>query len=98
MGLGLGDGVGDEAGDLQEVVLTGFEVADDDFELSEAVEQGGQSALLIGRQIAEALDEILDDLALAVVAEGEAVARPHSTGMEIVSVLQSSHGLVQVRV
>ena len=98
IGLGLGNGVGDETGDLQEIVLAGFDVADDDFELGEAVEQGGQSALLIGRQVAEALDEVLDDLALAVAAEGEAVARPHGAGVEVVSPLQPGHGLVQFRV
>ena len=40
MGLGLGDGVEDETGDFLKVVLSGLHVADDDFELGEAVEQG----------------------------------------------------------
>ena len=98
MGLRLGNGVGDEAGDLLEIVLSGLDVADDDFELGEAVEQGRQLALVFGRQIAEALDEVLDDLALGVAAKGEAVARPDGAGVQVVAPLESGHGLVQLRV
>ncbi len=47
MGLGLAAGVGDEAGDFLEVVLAGFEIADDDFELGEAVGAGAGSRRLL---------------------------------------------------
>ncbi len=98
VGLGLGDGVGDEAGDFLKIVLSGLDVADDDFELGEAVEQGGQPPLLLGRDVAEALDEVLDDFALAVAAEGEAVARLDGAGVQVVPPLESGHGLVQLGV
>ena len=94
--LGLGDGVGDEAGDFLEVVLAGLQVADDDFELGQAVEQGRQPALLLGRQVAEALDQVLDQLALAVAAQGQAVARPDGAGVQVVAPLEVDDGLVQV--
>ncbi len=49
MGLGLARGVGDEAGDFLEIALAGVQVADDDFQLGEAVEQGRQASLLLAR-------------------------------------------------
>ena len=98
MGLGLRDGVGDETGDLLKVVLAGLDVADDDFKLGEAVEQGRQPPLLVGRQVAEALDKVLHDFAFAVAAKGKAVARPHGAGMEVVPVLEAGHRLVEIEV
>ncbi len=66
--LGPRDRVDHQSSNFLEVVLTGFEVADDDLELSEAVQQSGQTALLVGRQAAEAFDQVLHDLALAIAA------------------------------
>ena len=96
--LGLRDGVGDETGDFLKVVLPRLDVADDDFELGEAVEQGRQPPPLLRRQVAEALHEVLDDFALAVAAEGEAVARPDGAGVQVVAPpLQPGHGVVRGR-
>ncbi len=69
MGLGLRQRIGDQAGHFLKIVLAGLQIADDDFELGQAVEQGRQAALLLDGQIAEALDEILYRVALAVAAQ-----------------------------
>ncbi len=96
MRLGLGDRVRDQAGDLLEVVLAGLQVADDDFELRQAVEQRGQAAPLLGGQVAEALHQVEDQFAFAVAAQRQAVARPDGAGVQVVAALEVRDGLVQV--
>ncbi len=49
MGLGLRDGIGDQAGHFLKVVLARFQIADDHFKLSQAVEQRRQTMLLFDR-------------------------------------------------
>jgi hypothetical protein len=97
MRLGPRNRIGHEVGDFLKIVLAGFQVADDDFELAKTVEQSGQQALLTDRQIAEALDKVLHHVAFAVAAEREAVARPYSAGMQVMPPLESGHRFVQFR-
>ena len=97
MRLGLRDGVGDDAGHLLEVVLAGLQVANDDFQLRKAVEQGRQAALLLGRQIAEPLDEVEDLLALAVAPQRQSVAGSDGARVQIVPAFKIHHGFVQVQ-
>ena len=96
MRLGLGDGIGDETGHFLKIALTRFEIADHDLQLGQAVEQGRQPPLLFDRQVAEALDEILHKFSFAVAAQGQPIARPHRTGVQIVTALQLHHRLVQI--
>ena len=97
MCLGLRDGIGDQTGHFLKIVLARFEIADDDFELGQAVEQRGQAALVLDRQIAEALDEVLHHFALAVAAQRQTIARPHGAGVQIVFPFELQDRLVQVR-
>jgi hypothetical protein len=96
MRLGLGDGIGDQASHFLKVVLARFDIADDDLKLRQTVEQRGQPPLMLDRQIAEALDQILHHLALALAAQRQAIARPHRAGMQIVPPFELQDRLVQV--
>jgi hypothetical protein len=98
VGLGPGDGVLDEAGDLLEVGQAGLEVADDDLELGEAVPQGGQLAPGVLGDAPEARDQVADRLALALAAQGQPVARADGAGVQVVAALQLHDGLVEVLV
>jgi hypothetical protein len=97
MRLGPRDRIDDESRHFLKIVLAGFEIADDDFELSQAVEQGRQSALLFDRQIAETLDEILHDFAFVVATQSHSVAGPHRAGVQIVTAFQVQDRFVQIR-
>jgi hypothetical protein len=97
MRLGLRKGIGDQMGHFLEIVLARFQVADDDLELSQTVEQRRQAALLLGRQVAEALDEVLHQIALAVAAQRQSIARPDGAGVQIVSPFELHDRFIQVR-
>ena len=86
----------DQGGDLVEVVLGSVELADQHFELAKTVEQGGQLPLLVAGHVAVALDKVLDLLALAVAADGQAVARLDLDVVQAVAVLQRNDPLVEV--
>ena len=96
--LGLAVRVADQTGNFLKVVLTGLQIADYDFQLREAVKQCRQAALLITRQLAEALDQILHGLAFAVAPQSQAIARPHRARVQVVPPLEVAHGLVKLLV
>ena len=94
--LGLRDRIADEFGDLLEVELALFEVTDDNFELSEAIEQRGEPSLLFGRQPSKAFDEILHDFAFVFASKREPIARLDGAGMEVMLPFQFVDGLIEV--
>jgi hypothetical protein len=96
MRLGLRDGIGHGPSDFLKVVLAGLQIADDDLELGQAVEQGRQAALLFARQVAEALDQVLHHLALGITAERKAVARPHRAGVQVMATFEICDSVIEI--
>jgi hypothetical protein len=93
--LGLGDGIIDEAGDLLEVGLPLFEIADHQLKLGETVEQSGQPLPGIVGEFAIAGNHILNGLAVMIIPQSQAIVGPHRTGMQIMSALERRHRFVE---
>ena len=80
VGLGTRERVLDQLGHLGKVVLARFQVADDDLELGQAVQQCRQPAALLARQIPKPLHELLHHFPFAVAATPARRAAPRRTG------------------
>jgi hypothetical protein len=87
---------GNDSGHFIEVLLSGVELADQQFQLSEAIKQGRQVALLIAGDVAETLDQFLDLFAFSIPADSQTVPRLDLHLVQSVAFLEGLHSLVQV--
>ena len=96
--LGPRQGIDDDTGYFLEIALARLQIADDDLQLREAIEQRRQPALLLGGQAAEAFDQVLHNIAFAIAPQRQPVARPHGARMQIMATLQFADRLIKIEI
>ncbi len=94
-GLGLGRGVADDLGHLQERLPGRLKVAGAQLQLAQPIEQGRHLPLLLGRQLAKAVEQLPDLLLLVRAAERQAEPRPDLAAPHPRRIEQGQHLLDQ---